>query len=197
MEFRNSAYLERDATADLRHLCLHASDYLGSKRIATIYAATMYPTNSIAENTLVTYSISCGTPNACGTLSASDEVGAMVYKAPAAIPSGATVTVTATSVANSSLSRSTTITIVPPIPISVTFFGAPPASLQVGASFALRALIENDVTANPQVKWTVACGSAACGSFNPTTTYSEARPLIPPRPRFPGQFCHRYGHVGH
>ncbi len=141
---------------------------------ATIYAAATYPINSLVGNTLVTYSISCGSPNACGTLSASDEVGAMVYTAPATIPSGATVTVTATSVVNSSLSRAATITIVPPIPISVTFFGAPPASLQVGASFALRALIENDVTANPQVKWTVTCGSAACGSFNPATTYNES-----------------------
>jgi hypothetical protein len=140
---------------------------------ATIYAAATYPIDGLTGNTLVTYSISCGSPNACGTLSASDEVGATVYTAPAAIPSGTTVTVTATSVANPSLTRSTTITIVPPIPISVSFFGAAPASLQVSASFALRALITNDVTANPQVKWTVACGGAVCGSFSPVTTGSE------------------------
>ncbi len=35
------------------------------------------------------------------------------------------------------------------------------------------ALIANDVTANPEVQWTVTCGSAACGSFNPTATTSE------------------------
>jgi hypothetical protein len=140
---------------------------------ATIYAAATYPINSLIGNTLVTYSISCGSSNACGTLSAGDEVGATVYTAPPAIPSGTTVTVTATSVANTSLSRSTTITIVPPIPISVTFFGAPPASLQVSASFALRALITNDVTANPEVKWTVTCGATVCGSFSPAITGSE------------------------
>jgi hypothetical protein len=62
---------------------------------ATIYAATAYPIGiqSGSENTLVTYSLSCGSTNACGTLSASDELGAVVYTAPAAIPSGATVTV--------------------------------------------------------------------------------------------------------
>lgn len=140
---------------------------------ATLDAAAIYPLNSGAQNTLVTYSLSCGSPNACGTLSASDEVGAAVYTAPAAIPSGTTVTVTATSVANPSLSRSAAIVIVPPIPISVTFAAAPPASLQVSASFALRALITNDVTANPQVQWTVACGAAACGSFSPATTGSD------------------------
>jgi hypothetical protein len=79
--------------------------------------------------------------------------------------------VTATSAANPSLSRSAGITIVPPIPISVAF--AAPASLQVNASYPLRALIENDVSANPQVTWTVSCGATACGSFNPATTTND------------------------
>jgi len=142
---------------------------------ATIYAATIYSSgiSNGPENTLVTYSLSCGSPKACGTLSASDEVGAIVYAAPAAIPSGTTVTITATSIANPSLSRSATVTIVPPIPISVSFFGAAPALLQVNSLIVLHALIMNDVTANPQVKWTVACGGTACGAFSPTTTPSE------------------------
>ncbi len=142
---------------------------------ATIDAATIYATavGIGSQNSLVTYSISCGSPNACGALSASDEVGAVVYTAPAAIPAGGTVTVTATSVAKPSLSASTTITIVPPIPISVSFYGTPPASLQVNASFTLRALIVNDVTANPQVKWSVACGGTACGSVSPVTTGND------------------------
>ena len=141
----------------------------------TIDAATIYPTGvgSNMQNTLVSYSLSCGTPNACGTLSQSDEVGAMVYKAPAAIPSGGTVTITATSIAKSSLSSSATITIVPPIPISVSLYGPLPASIQVNSSVVFRALIQNDVTANPQVTWTVACGGTACGSLSPTTTGIE------------------------
>lgn len=142
---------------------------------ATIYAATVYPIQDpiASENTQVTYSIDCGSPGACGTLTPSDEGGAIVFTAPPAIPSGGTVTVTATSVADSSLSASATIKIVPPIPISVTFFSAPPASMQVGSSLSMRAQIMNDVTANPQVNWTVTCGATACGSFSPATTASE------------------------
>jgi len=101
-------------------------------------------------------------------------VGAATYTAPAASPSGSTVTVTATSVADPSLSKSATITIVAPIPISVSFFAAPPASLVVGSQATLNAQIDNDVSANPQVKWSVSCGGTACGTLSPTTTTSEA-----------------------
>ena len=86
---------------------------------ATIYAATTFTSISSANNTLVNYSMSCGSSNACGTLSSSDELGAIVYKAPPAIPSGGSVTVTATSIADPSLSRSATITITPPNKIQV------------------------------------------------------------------------------
>lgn len=82
------------------------------------------------------------------------------------------MTVTATSVADPSLSASAVIKIVPPIPISVTFSGAPPASMQVGSSMSMRAQITNDVTANPQVNWTVTCGASPCGSFSPALTAS-------------------------
>src|ERR1700677_4911504 len=44
---------------------------------ATIYAATTFSSVSSANNTLVNYSLSCASPNACGTLSQSDELGAM------------------------------------------------------------------------------------------------------------------------
>lgn len=141
---------------------------------ATVYAVTEFSTPAgTNENTEVTYAVSCGSANACGTLTTSDELGAMVYTAPAAIPSGAAVTLTATSAVNPSLSRSATITIVPPIPITVTL-GTPPASLAVSAQLQLGATIANDVSANPQVTWTVNCGGTACGSFSPTTTGSEA-----------------------
>lgn len=141
---------------------------------ATIDAVTEFssPAGTNA-NTAVTYAVSCGSPNACGTLNASDELGAMVYSAPPAVPSGATVTVTATSIANTSLSKSMTITIVPPIPISVAFSGTLPASLEVNAEFPLHASITNDVSANPEVTWTVTCGGTGCGSFSPATTGDE------------------------
>jgi hypothetical protein len=150
---------------------------LAVKASATIFAAAIFPTTvpTGSSNSQVSYSITCGTSGACGTLSASDEGGAIVYTAPEAIPTGNTVTVTATSVVDTSKSISAAITIVPPIPISVAFFAPTPASLQVNAAFTLSAAITNDVSANPQVNWTVACGAADCGSFNPVTTTNEGR----------------------
>jgi len=143
---------------------------------ATLFAATTYPISpGSSGNAAVTYTMTCGTPNACGAFSASPEGGAVTYMAPSAIPAGSTVTVTATSVADTSLSTSAKITIVPPIPIAVSFFAPPPASLEAGAQFSMSAGITNDVSANPQVKWAVTCGGTACGSFNPTTTYNEAQ----------------------
>ena len=143
---------------------------------ATIYAAATYAIGVGGSNTneMVTYAVTCGSAGACGSFSASDELGAVVYTAPSTVPSGGTVTITATSVADTTKSVSATITIVPPIPISVAFPSAMPASLQIEAVVSLRALITNDTSANPQVKWMVTCGSAGCGSFNPTTTTSEA-----------------------
>lgn len=142
----------------------------------TLDAETVFPMSSAALNndTLVTYSMSCGSSSACGTFSSSDEMGAIVYTAPAAVPAGGTVTITATSVANGSLSTSAAITITPPVPIAVSFFATPPASLIVGSQAPLRALIANDTTSNPQVKWSIACGANDCGSLSVTQTTSEA-----------------------
>ncbi len=142
---------------------------------ATIYAATTYSAPGSGENGAVTYAISCGSPNACGTLGPNDEVGAVTYTAPAAVPSGGTVTVTATSVADTSLSRTATITIVPPIPISVAFASTLPASVEVGSTIGIVATVANDVSANPQIQWSVSCGAASCGSFNPVTTDDDAQ----------------------
>ena len=140
---------------------------------ATLYAAAIYPL-ALSANTAVTYSVSCGSTGACGVLSASDELGAIVYTAPSAVPTGGTVTVKATSAVDTSLSASATITIVPPIPITVSFFGGTPASVQVSATIPVRAGINNDVSANPEARWTVTCGGSDCGAFNPTTTTDEA-----------------------
>lgn len=142
---------------------------------ATLAASATYSSASLSssQNTLVTWSVTCGTSGACGSFSASPEGGAIVYTAPSAIPSGGSVTVTATSVADSTKSTSATITITAPIPISVAFFAPPPASQQVNATFTMSAVINNDVSANPEVKWTATCGGADCGSFSQITTYSE------------------------
>jgi len=139
---------------------------------ANIYAAVENsPTNSLANYTVTCASTAAG---ACGSFSASDEGGAIVYTAPSAVPSGGTVTVTATAAADSTKTISGTITITPPIQISVTFSPPAPDSLQVNATVTLDVNIKNDTSANPEVTWTVSCGSGECGTINPTTTVSNA-----------------------
>lgn len=118
----------------------------------------------------VQWAASCGSPGACGTFSESPNANGVVYRAPAAIPAGGTVTVTAS---GGGLSVSATITIVPPIPISVSFFAAPPVSMETGGSYAMSASIANDVSDKPEVNWSVSCGSASCGSFSSTATQDE------------------------
>ena len=61
----------------------------------------------------------------------------------------------------------------PVVAISVSFSAAPPSSLVVGTTTSITALVAND-SANAGVKWSVTCGSAACGSFAPTSTASGA-----------------------
>ncbi len=124
----------------------------------------------------ITWSATCGSAGACGSFNPSQIPSGFntTYTAPSAIPSGATVTVTATSSSATNKSVSATITIIPPQPIVVSFESVPPASLQLNATATISARIVNDVSANPEVKWTVTCSTSACGSFNPTTTTNEA-----------------------
>ncbi|MGA9672228.1 MAG: hypothetical protein WBQ94_23650 [Terracidiphilus sp.] len=133
---------------------------------ATVYAAV----ENGPSTSQVNYSVTCASANACGVLSPSDEAGAIVYTAPSAIPSGASVTITATAVADTTKSVSAVVTITPPIAISVSFQLPLPASLQVNAAASWIAVIKNDTSANPQVKWTAACDGTSCGSFNPAVT---------------------------
>ena len=136
---------------------------------ATLSAAAEFASSVTAGNRAVTWSVTCGSTGACGTFGSNADGGAVTYTAPAAIPTGTAVTVTATSVADTSKSVSAQITIVPPIPISVSIL-SPPASAQINAQVTLLATIANDVSANPEVTWTVTCGATACGSLSPTTT---------------------------
>ncbi|RZU40286.1 beta strand repeat-containing protein [Edaphobacter modestus] len=64
----------------------------------------------------------------------------------------------------------------PPPPaaaVSVALSAQPPASLTVNAQTALTANVSND-SANAGVRWTVTCGSSACGSFSAASTASGA-----------------------
>lgn len=137
----------------------------------------------------VDWSLLCGgsavpgfTANVCGTITPV-HVGSninMVYLAPAYIPVSNTVTLTATSTVDPSESTSAVLTILPqPITIQFTQGFLPPASLGAGESAQVAATVTNDPTA-AGVTWSVTCGGASCGSFNPilspsgndTTTYT-------------------------
>lgn len=98
------------------------------------------------------------------------------YTAPATAPANGSVTLYASSTANPTKVTSLTIA-VNSIPISIGFAPSPVTPLAAGKSTQLRAVVNNDA-ANAGVKWSVAtstngaCGSSACGSFNPTQTGS-------------------------
>lgn len=139
---------------------------------ASVSAVAIFPSGTTGGNAAVTWTVTCGSPGSCGGFSANDDAAAVTFTAPPQIPSGETVMLKATSLANPSVSASSAVMIVPPIPISVSFSAGQPASIQVGAAINLGATVLNDVSANPEVAWTVACGSAACGSLQPATTSS-------------------------
>jgi hypothetical protein len=61
----------------------------------------------------------------------------------------------------------------PPAGITVNFSPAPPASITAGTTASLTGVVSND-SSNGGVTWSVTCGSAQCGSFNPVTTGSGA-----------------------
>ncbi len=60
----------------------------------------------------------------------------------------------------------------PPTPPAISVaLSATPSSLVVGTTTSITATVSND-SANAGVKWTVTCGSAACGSFSASSTAS-------------------------
>jgi hypothetical protein len=127
------------------------------------------------NNAGVTWKVSCGS-SSCGTISPAltSSGGTATYTAPSAVPTPASVTITATSVTDSTKSVSASITITstaPPPPISVSFVTQPPSSMVINTTSSLAATVDNDAK-NAGVNWTVTCGSAQCGSFNPTATGS-------------------------
>jgi hypothetical protein len=127
------------------------------------------------NNAGVTWKVSCGS-SSCGTISPALTAsgGTATYTAPSAVPTPTGVTITATSVTDSTKSVSASITITstaPPPPISVSFVTQPPSSMVISTTSSLAATVDNDAK-NGGVNWTVTCGSAQCGGFNPTATGS-------------------------
>jgi hypothetical protein len=116
----------------------------------------------------VTGSISNG---ACGTLSPTHTAdgAATLFTAPSVIPIGTTVTITASVTSNPSQSSSVKLSLLP-LPITVSLASPFPSSVEVSGTASPGALVTNDTTGGGGVMWAVACGSSACGSFNPTVT---------------------------
>jgi hypothetical protein len=118
----------------------------------------------------VTWSVTCGSTGACGSFSASSSMsGANVtYTAPAAIPTGGTVTLTATSVTDTTKSASTpAISITTNIAVTLS---STPHSIAPGQPTAVTATVINDPAA-AGVKWSCVPANA-CGSFNQNQTAS-------------------------
>ncbi len=150
--------------------------------MSLVAATTTNITANVANDSVnagVKWTVTCGS-SACGSFNPAQTAsgGATVFTAPSTVPTGNTVTVTATSVTDSTKSASATITITAAlVPITVTFAAQPPTSLAMNATTNITANVAND-SANAGVKWTVTCGSSACGLFNPATSASGAATIF-------------------
>jgi len=120
------------------------------------------------------FTLSCGSPNACGTIVPSHTAGTITsfatYTAPDVVPSDGTVTITAASTAQPSQSVSAIVTI-KQAPLKIALSQTPDPNLPVGAATNLTAVVTFDPL-NAGVDWTVTCQSSSCGSFNPAHTAS-------------------------
>jgi hypothetical protein len=123
---------------------------------------------------------------ACGTIATiSGALGRVIYTAPSAVPTPATVSLTATSIADNGKTASAAITIVPPaISVSVS---PTSAVLAVNATQDFVATVDND-PANQGVTWTVSgtgCSGAACGTIDAVSSASGATVTYTAPPTIP------------
>ena len=151
---------------------------LSSQRVSTMQVGTTTPISaSVSNDSLnggVTWSVSCGT-SSCGSFTPTTTASGAntTYTAPTVVPGTGVVTVTATSASDPTKSASASITITASPAISVTLSTPPPSSMNTGATASIVASVTGD-SANAGVTWSVSCGSAQCGSINPTSTASGA-----------------------
>jgi hypothetical protein len=150
---------------------------------------TAQVTNDAAKQG-VAWSVSCGSPDACGTVvSTGPTSGApgyqATYTAPASVPTGGSVIIIATPVSTPANPgyASVTITQTPPV---VTIQQQPPASLIAKGKAPVSAVVTSD-PANGGVTWSVQCNgtvAGACGYVSPSQTASGATAnyVAPPLP---------------
>jgi hypothetical protein len=94
------------------------------------------------------------------------------YTAPAAPPTGGTVTLYAKSTSDPSRFSSLVLSVDGlPITIAIVASSASPYSLDVNGTISLTGVLSNDYTVGGgSVNWMVTCSSSACGSFSATKT---------------------------
>lgn len=149
--------------------------------IGTALGFTAVVTNAV--NTGVTWSVTCGSANECGSFDIIEGgLDYASYTAPSTIPAGNKVTISATSVADTTKSVSATIALT----AKIALIGVLPAALQVSRTAQVSAKIGDGSAYPAPVQWTVSCGAPDCGTFNPNlsnngmqTTYS-APAAVPP-----------------
>jgi hypothetical protein len=123
-------------------------------------------------NAGVAWTLTCGGGSICGSFNPTQTSSGSntTYTAPSSVPNGNVVNIIATSVADPSISVTATVTIISN-ELTVTITPAPPTTLTVSNTTPITAVVTNDPF-NAGVNWTVTCGSADCGSFNPIQTAS-------------------------
>jgi len=125
----------------------------------------------------VNWTVTCGSPQ-CGSFTPTSTTsgGVTQYRAPSAVPAGNTVTITATSITDYTKFASANITTTSDIGVAFTPTFLPPTSMNTNIQVEIAAYTTND-PANAGVNWTVTCGSAQCGSFDPTTPTNNNVPV--------------------
>lgn len=146
-----------------------------------LQVSTTEPLTAVVNNDSTNSNVnwSCTPAGACGGFSSGSTGSgtATIYTAPAAVPTGGSVTVTATA-ADPSLtnppSASAIIAITATTGAVTVTLGTTPSSLQINGGTGITAFVNND-SLNEGVRWSVTCnstGAGACGTFSAATTAS-------------------------
>jgi hypothetical protein len=135
------------------------------------------PVIAVVSNDLlnagVDWSVQCANAP-CGSFSLAHTASgqATTFTAPAVVPAGSNIlTVIATSTTDPTQTAQSAVSLIATISVQITQ-GVPSNTLAANATAQLIAIVTNDA-ANAGVDWTVACGSAECGSFSPPHTDSD------------------------
>ena len=148
---------------------------------SVIVGGTFQAVAAVSNSSNGNVSWSCTPAGSCGSFNPTTTASgaATTYTAPATVPTGGSVTIQAVSAADSTKSASANVTVSLPTP-SVTFAPpAPPPVVTIGSTATLTANVTNDPT-NGGVNWTVACGSASCGTFSQAHTASGTATILTP-----------------